>query len=44
MQISENIGSDTNGDAFAELKRPGLKSLGNGRILQKQTEFVLSLS
>jgi hypothetical protein len=23
---------------------PGLKSLGNGRILEKQTEFVLNLS
>ena len=30
--------------AFAQLKRVGLKSLENGRILEKQTEFVLNLS
>ena len=34
----------SNGAEVEVVEPPGLKSLGNGRILEKQTEFVLNLS
>lgn len=43
-QMLEMAGWKEETAAAGGLEQPGLKSLGNGRILEKQTEFVLNLS
>ena len=44
LQMLEMAGWEEEIAAADGLEGPGLKSLGNGRIVEKQTKFVLNLS